>query len=144
MEEIISKSKFYKALVNNDIPMNKVIRIVCLLFRQWIILCSRKNMMIMTTCQEMGLEKRARPSDRTKTPEEIAQEEKERLEQLEEERQKRMIAAEDSSDEDNEDSEKPSKQKPRSLSGDDLGDSFSVNEETITKKGWIDEILERR
>lgn len=31
----------------------------------------------------MGLEMRARPSDRTKTPEEIAQEEKERLEQLE-------------------------------------------------------------
>lgn len=55
-----------------------------------------------------------------------------------------MIAAEDSSDEDNEDLEKPSKQKPRSLSGDDLGDSFSVNEETVTKKGWIDEILERK
>ncbi|KAK7243781.1 hypothetical protein RIF29_38593 [Crotalaria pallida] len=96
--------------------------------------------------KQMGLEMRARPSDRTKTPEEIAQEERERLEQLEEERQKRMTAAEDSSDEDedNKDSEKPSKQKPRSLSGDDLGDSFSVNEETMTKKGWIDEILERK
>jgi len=33
--------------------------------------------------KQMGLEMRARPSDRTKTPEEIAQEEKERLEQLE-------------------------------------------------------------
>lgn len=32
---------------------------------------------------EMALEMRARPSDRTKTPEEIAQEEKERLEHLE-------------------------------------------------------------
>lgn len=31
----------------------------------------------------MVLEMRARPSDRTKTPEEIAQEEKERLERLE-------------------------------------------------------------
>ena len=33
--------------------------------------------------REMALEMRARPSDRTKTPEEIAQEERERLEQLE-------------------------------------------------------------
>lgn len=55
-----------------------------------------------------------------------------------------MTAAEDSSEEDNEESEKPSKEKPRSLSGDDLGDSFSVDEETMTKKGWVDEILERR
>lgn len=55
-----------------------------------------------------------------------------------------MAAAEDSSDEDNEDSEKPSEQKPRSISGDDLGDSFSLNEETMKKKGWIDEILERK
>ncbi|ESW17858.1 hypothetical protein PHAVU_007G274500 [Phaseolus vulgaris] len=94
--------------------------------------------------KQMGLEMRARPSDRTKTPEEIAQEEKERLEQLEEERQKRMVAAEDSSDEDNSDSEKASEQKPRSLSGDDLGDSFSVNEQIMTKKGWVDEILERK
>ncbi|KAG5095713.1 hypothetical protein JHK84_051301 [Glycine max] len=94
--------------------------------------------------KQMGLEMRARPSDRTKTPEEIAQEEKERLEQLEEERQKRMVAAEDSRDEDNEDSEKPFEQKPRSISGDDLGDSFSVNEQIMTKKGWVDEILERR
>ena len=54
-----------------------------------------------------------------------------------------MVASEDSSDEGNEDSEKPSKQNPRSLSGDDLDDSFSHNEETMTKKGWIDEILER-
>jgi nucleolar protein 14 len=55
-----------------------------------------------------------------------------------------MTAAEDSSEEDDEESEKPSKEKPRSLSGDDLGDSFSVDEETMTKKGWVDEILERR
>lgn len=55
-----------------------------------------------------------------------------------------MTAAEDSSEEDDEDSEKPSKQKQRSVSGDDLGDSFSVDEETITKKGLIDLILERK
>ncbi|CAK8534035.1 unnamed protein product [Lathyrus sativus] len=94
--------------------------------------------------RQMGFEICARPSDRLKTPEEIAQEERERLEELEELRQKRMTAAEDSSEEDDEDSEKPSEQKQRSVSGDDLGDSFSVDEETITKKGLIDLILERK
>ncbi|CAI0390648.1 unnamed protein product [Linum tenue] len=91
---------------------------------------------------EMVFDIRARPSDRTKTPEEIAQDERERLEQLEEERQKRMVAAEDSSDEDNGDTEMASNQKRQSASGDDLGDSFSV-EEPGTRKGWVDEILER-
>ncbi|CAI8594698.1 unnamed protein product [Vicia faba] len=93
---------------------------------------------------QMNFEMRARPSDRLKTPEEIAQEERERLEELEEQRQKRMTAAEDSSEEDNEDSEEPSKQKLRSVSGDDLGDSFSVDDKTITKKGLIDLILKRK
>ncbi|XP_030511783.1 nucleolar protein 14 isoform X2 [Rhodamnia argentea] len=93
--------------------------------------------------KEMSLDMRARPSDRTKTLEEIAQEERERLEQLEEERKKRMLATDDNSDEDDEDDEKPSAKKIRSLSGDDLGDSFSVDEQTQTKKGWVDEILER-
>uniref|UniRef100_A0A2N9HSV5 Nucleolar protein 14 n=1 Tax=Fagus sylvatica TaxID=28930 RepID=A0A2N9HSV5_FAGSY len=92
----------------------------------------------------MALEMRARPSDRTKTPEEIAQEEREQLEHLEEERQKRMLAPEDASDEDNDDSEKPSTQRLRPISGDALGDSFSLEEEPRTKKGWVDEILERR
>lgn len=56
-----------------------------------------------------------------------------------------MTAAEDSSEEeDAEDSEKPSKQKPRSVSGDDLGDSFPVDKQTITKKGLIDLILKRK
>ncbi|KAI9091956.1 hypothetical protein K1719_027891 [Acacia pycnantha] len=93
--------------------------------------------------KELALDMRARPSDRTKTPEEIAQEERERLERLEEERQKRMTAAEDSSDEDDENSENPLEDRPKLPSGDDLGDSFSVSEETVRKKGWIDEILER-
>ncbi|KAF8040406.1 hypothetical protein BT93_B2592 [Corymbia citriodora subsp. variegata] len=92
--------------------------------------------------KEMSLDMRARPSDRTKTLEEIAQEERERLEQLEDERKKRMLAT-DEDDEDDEDDEKSSAKKIRSLSGDDLGDSFSLDEETQTKKGWVDEILER-
>ncbi|KAL4639817.1 hypothetical protein ACB092_03G245500 [Castanea dentata] len=94
--------------------------------------------------KEMALEMRARPSDRTKTPEEIAQEERERLEHLEEERQKRMLAPEDASDEDNDDSDKPSTKGLRSISGDALVDSFSLEEEPRTKKGWVDEVLARR
>ncbi|KAF6158497.1 hypothetical protein GIB67_040011 [Kingdonia uniflora] len=65
--------------------------------------------------KEMIMEIRARPSNRTKTPEELAQEEREHLKQLE---------------------------KVRSISGDDLSDSFG-NEEKGYKKGWVDEILER-
>ncbi|GMJ03745.1 hypothetical protein like AT1G69070 [Hibiscus trionum] len=92
---------------------------------------------------EMVLDMRARPSDRTKTPEEIAQEERDRLERLEEERQKRMLATDYSSDEDGENAEKGSAQRPRAISGDDLGDSFALDEEPGNKKGWVDEILER-
>ncbi|CAN6550404.1 unnamed protein product [Malus baccata var. baccata] len=88
---------------------------------------------------------RAQPSDRTKTPEEIAQEEREQLEHLEEERQKRMLATDINSDDDNEDAETPSNHnKPRPISGDDLGDSFSLDEEPRIKKGWVYEILERK
>ncbi|KAJ4974165.1 hypothetical protein NE237_007339 [Protea cynaroides] len=96
--------------------------------------------------REMVLDMRARPSDRTKTPEEIAQEERERLERLEDERQKRMLATDDSGDEGNADFQgvdKLSDRKLRSISGDDLGDSF-FNEEPGSKKGWVDEIFERK
>lgn len=54
-----------------------------------------------------------------------------------------MHAPDDFSDEDDENIEKQSAQKPRIISGDDLGDSFTLEEETGTKKGWVDEILER-
>ncbi|XP_050372311.1 uncharacterized protein LOC126790198 [Argentina anserina] len=94
--------------------------------------------------RELAMERRAQPSNRTKTPEEIAQEEREELERLEEERQKRMHPTDDYSDDDNEDADKPSTQRPRSISGDDLGDSFSLEEEPRAKKGWVDEILERK
>ncbi|CAL2231961.1 unnamed protein product [Prunus armeniaca] len=92
----------------------------------------------------LALERRGQPSDRTKTPEEIAQEEREQLEHLEEERQKRMLATDDYSDDQNEDDEIPSTQRPRAISGDDLGDSFSLDEEPRIKKGWVDEILEKK
>lgn len=55
----------------------------------------------------------------------------------------KRMNANDSSDEENDAVEKSSKGL-RSASGDDLGDSFSLNEEYEPKKGWVDEILERR
>ncbi|XP_055809873.1 uncharacterized protein LOC129880063 [Solanum dulcamara] len=93
---------------------------------------------------EMALDIRARPSNRTKTPEEIAQDEKERLELLEQERQKRMAAADDGSDEDGNASGDDSKlvKDPRTISGDDLGDD--LEEVPRTKLGWIAEILKRK
>ncbi|CAH2066294.1 unnamed protein product [Thlaspi arvense] len=90
----------------------------------------------------MSMDIRGRPSDRIKTPEEIAQNERERLEELEEKRKKRMQEAEDLSDEDEEIDGEESSKRQRAISGDDLGDSFSVDEEQ-PKKGWINEVLER-
>lgn len=55
-----------------------------------------------------------------------------------------MLATDDTSDEDNEDDEKSSTKRPRSISGDDLGDSFSLDEEPQAKRGWVDEVLERK
>ncbi|RLN40216.1 nucleolar protein 14 isoform X2 [Panicum miliaceum] len=94
--------------------------------------------------KEMVMDQRARPSDRTKTPEEIAQEEKERLEKLEGERQKRMLGTADSSDEDddNEDDNHMKLDNSKPISGDDLGDSFT-DDSIGKKKGWVDEIYEK-
>lgn len=55
-----------------------------------------------------------------------------------------MLAPDSSSDEENDVAEKQYTQGLRSISGDDLGDSFSLEEQPRTKKGWVDEILERR
>ncbi|XP_006651582.1 nucleolar protein 14 [Oryza brachyantha] len=97
--------------------------------------------------KEMVMDQRARPSDRTKTPEEIAQEEKERLEKLEEERQKRMLGTADSDEDDDDDDEKGDRSRKldssKPISGDDLGDSFSLDEPARKEKGWVDEIYER-
>ncbi|WCJ20870.1 hypothetical protein M5689_003074 [Euphorbia peplus] len=135
------KMNALKALVNKDIPVEHLKKGN---------ISAAKNLEAVGQDQpdsydklvkEMSLDIRAFPSDRTKTPEEIAQEERERLEQLEEERLKRM-GGNDSSDEENDDVEKPSTL--RSISGDDLGDSFSLHDEDKPKKGWVDEILERK
>ncbi|GAV69844.1 Nop14 domain-containing protein [Cephalotus follicularis] len=158
MEEVILKSKYYKAEKakekdENEQMMEELDKSFTSLVQSNVLLSFTANTGSLKQdrpdsydklVKELALDMRARPSDRTKTPEELAQEEKERLERLEEERQKRMLETEDSSDEDNEDVDKSSIQRPRSISGDDLGDSFSFDEEPRTTKGWVDEILERK
>ncbi|KAL3751498.1 hypothetical protein ACJRO7_012347 [Eucalyptus globulus] len=95
--------------------------------------------------KEMSLDMQARPSDEQRPRKRLRRKKENDLGNLryKEERKKRMLATDDNSHEDDEDDEKPSAKKIRSLSGDDLGDSFSLDEETQTKKGWVDEILER-
>lgn len=56
-----------------------------------------------------------------------------------------MLASDgNSSDEEDEDAENASVQKRKFISGDDLGDSFKLDDERSHKKGWVDEILERK
>ncbi|KAL1218499.1 hypothetical protein V5N11_001667 [Cardamine amara subsp. amara] len=93
--------------------------------------------------EDLAMDRRSRPSERTKTPEEIAQEEREKLEALEEQRQKRMQETEELSDGDEEIGGVESTKRPQVISGDDLGDSFSVEEEQ-PKRGWIDDVLDRK
>ncbi|CAN6323349.1 unnamed protein product [Urochloa humidicola] len=174
MMEIISKSKFYKAqkakereedehLVDKldsdfaslaqtqallsltesaKIKVNKSDSSAGLTGKE--ILTKAKSDTYEKLVKEMVMDQRARPSDRTKTPEEIVQEEKERLEKLEEERQKRMLGTADSSDEDddNEDDKHMRLDNTKPISGDALGDSFT-DDSIKKKKGWVDEIYER-
>lgn len=62
-----------------------------------------------------------------------------------EERQKRMAAGNDSSDEDADGSDDfdASAKRLRSLSGDDLGDSFFHEEEQRNRLGWIEQVLRK-
>lgn len=96
--------------------------------------------------KEMVLDMRGHASDRTKTPEEIAKEDRARLEALEEKRKNRMLDNEVSDDDDEgdvDDFKGRTEKKRKFISGDDLGDSFFSDEEQ-EKKGWVDEVLERR
>lgn len=140
-----TKIKALKALVNKSISDNNGTIDVVSSIPKTVSFQQEKPDSYDKLMNEMVLDRRARPSNKTKTPDEIAQEEKERLEQLEEERQKRMHAADDSSDEDFDGSrdEDVSRRKLRSISGDDLGDSFAADEETNTKLGWINDMLEK-
>ncbi|KAL0408763.1 UNVERIFIED_CONTAM: Nucleolar protein 14 [Sesamum radiatum] len=142
-----NKMRALKALVNNNTSNDNAKKQETNIAQNKVLPLQEKPDHYDKLVGEMALDMRARPSDRTKTPEEVAQEEKERLEQLEEERQKRMVAADDSSNEDanssEEDDDESSKQ-IRHISGDDLGDSFSHEDKPRTKVGWIDEILRRK
>ncbi|KAJ0914219.1 putative nucleolar protein [Helianthus annuus] len=155
-DEIISKSKFFKAEKAKDKEEND--QLIKKLDEQFTSLQSVKNVYPKKVdpdqekadaydklLNEMVLDMRARPSNRTKTPEELAQDEKERLEELEEERQKRMHAADDTSDDDDDaddDHVNSTSKKLTSISGDDLGDSFDI-EEPKTKLAWIQEMLRK-
>ncbi|KAG4206162.1 hypothetical protein ERO13_A04G145600v2 [Gossypium hirsutum] len=138
------KMNALKALVNKSIPDEHVKKEELAVTQKAVTNNQEQPDSYDKLVHEMVLDMRARPSDRTKTPEEIAQEERERLERLEEERQKRMLATDYSSDEDGENAEKDYAQRPRAISGDDLGDSFALDDEPGNKKGWVDEILERK
>ncbi|PKA45808.1 Outer envelope protein 61, chloroplastic [Apostasia shenzhenica] len=98
------------------------------------------------TMGELHFEPRAHPSERTKTPEETAQEEKEALEKKEKERLNRMRPTDDDDDYDRdgaEDEVKSSSRMNRYVSGDDLGDSFSLSKGIGNERGWVDDIYER-
>ncbi|KAI3693885.1 hypothetical protein L1987_76840 [Smallanthus sonchifolius] len=156
-DEIISKSKFFKAEKAKDKEEND--QLIKKLDEQF---TSLQNIKYVNASKvepnqekadaydkllnEMVLDMRARPSNRTKTPEELAQDEKERLEELEEERQKRMHAADDTSDDDDaggdDDHGNSTSKKLTSFSGDDLGDSFE-NDEPKTKLAWIQQMLRK-
>ncbi|PPD72285.1 hypothetical protein GOBAR_DD30828 [Gossypium barbadense] len=123
------KMNALKALVNKSIPDDHVKKEELAVMRKAETNNQEQPDSYDKLVHEMVLDMRARPSDRTKTPEEIAQEERERLERLEEERQKRMLATDYSSDEDGENAEKDYAQRPRAISGDDLGDSFALDDE---------------
>lgn len=97
--------------------------------------------------KEMGMEMRAHASDRLKTDEEIAEEEKARLEELEEKRKKRMLGEVGSEDSDLEETDpaqvpREAKWKRSQVSGDDLGENFLMSDDQ-PKKGWVDEVLAR-
>lgn len=56
-----------------------------------------------------------------------------------------MLAPDNSSDDEDGDAENASVQKRKFISGDDLGDSFTLDDdERNHKKGWVDEIFERK
>ncbi|KAJ0816369.1 putative nucleolar protein [Helianthus annuus] len=93
-DEIIYKSKFFKAEKAKDKEEND--QLIKKLDEQFTSLQSVKNVYPKKVdpdqekadaydklLNEMVLDMRARPSNRTKTPEELAQDEKERLEELE-------------------------------------------------------------
>jgi len=77
--------------------------------------------------KELAFEKRARPTNRTKTEEELALEEKENLERLERERFKRMSGIEESDDEDGNGNRGSGKKRVREAIADDLDPDYAID-----------------
>lgn len=74
--------------------------------------------------RELAFDKRSKPTDRTKTEEELALEQKEALEKAERSRQRRMLGLNESESEDEGET-----RKKRKRGGDDLDDDFEVDGE---------------
>lgn len=75
-----------------------------------------------TLVRELFFDHRSKPSDRTKTEEELAADEKARLEKLERARLRRMRGESDESED--EENTRSSKRRRRERGGDDLEDDF--------------------
>ncbi|TCD67264.1 nucleolar complex protein 14 [Steccherinum ochraceum] len=86
--------------------------------------------------RELAFEKRAKPTNRTKTEEEVALEEKEALEKAEKQRVRRMNGEEGESDEEEEGGRKKGKKRERG--GDDLEDDFMDEDEPVLGAGLGD------
>lgn len=78
--------------------------------------------------RDLVFDKRSKPSDRTKTEDEIAAEEKAKLEKMERARLRRMRGDPEESDED-EEGGRYQKRRKRERGGDDLEDDFELDED---------------
>lgn len=84
--------------------------------------------------RDLVFDKRSKPSDRTKTEDELAQEEKERLEKLERARLRRMRGETAETDEE-EEGGRYKKRRRRETGGDDLEDDFMDEDEAGALSG---------
>ncbi|KAL0446980.1 UNVERIFIED_CONTAM: Nucleolar complex protein 14 [Sesamum latifolium] len=146
MEDIIFKSKFFKAQKAKDKEENE--QFIEQLDKDFASLVQSEALLSLTQPNKMralkALVNNSISNDSAKKQEtNIAQN---KVPPQQEERQKRMVAADDSSNEDANSSEEDdeSSKQIRHISGDDLGDSFSHEDKPRTNVGWIDEILRRK
>ncbi|KAJ6891366.1 nucleolar protein 14 isoform X2 [Populus alba x Populus x berolinensis] len=149
MQEVILKSKFFKAQKAKDKEENE--QLMEELDKSFTSLVQSQALSSLTEPGKMNalkaLVNKDIPNEHVKKDELPVIQKPETFKQKEqpdsydklEDRKKRMLVADDSSDEENNDVEKLSAQRPRSISGDDLGDSFSLYEEPGTTKGWDEE-----
>ncbi|KAL2559181.1 Nop14-like protein [Forsythia ovata] len=139
-----NKMKALKALVNKNISVDHAEKEGISASQEKFSVQQEKPDSYDKLVGEMAMDMRARPSNRTKKPEEVAQEEKERLERLEEERKKRIVAGDDSSDDDTDASEDKvaSTKELRSISGDDLAPKTYEEFSALLENCSDDQIVE--